>query len=308
MRIIFMGTPEFAIPSLDILVKQGYEIAAVVTAPDKPAGRGRKLQPSPVKTYAEEQGLPLLQPEKLRDPDFLAALQALQAYLMVVVAFRMLPKAVWSLPAKGTFNLHSSLLPDYRGAAPINWAIINGETRSGVTTFLIDEAIDTGNLLLQESVEIPYDWTAGDLHDDLMQRGAALVLQTVQGLEAGTLQAKPQDDTLARHHAPKLFRDDCRIDWHAPGPQVCNHIRGLSPYPTAWTLLNGKVLKLFRASLGAACGVPPGTAAISPDSTYLRIATASHWLEVSELQIEGKRRMSVRDFLHGFQEPLDAVE
>lgn len=307
MRIIFMGTPEFAIPSLDILVQQGYEIAAVVTAPDKPAGRGRKLQPSPIKQYALEQGLTVLQPEKLRDPAFLEALQALSPDLMVVVAFRMLPKVVWDIPAIGTFNLHSSLLPDYRGAAPINWAIINGETRSGVTTFLIDEAIDTGNLLLQESLEIPADWTAGDLHDKLMQQGASLVLKTVQGLEAGSLKPYPQDNTLALHHAPKIFRDDCRINWQKPGEEVYNLIRGLSPYPAAWTLLNDKLLKIFEVRLGDPCAANPGTAEISADSTYLRIATASHWLEVRELQIAGKRRMSVRDFLNGFSEELTQV-
>lgn len=303
-----MGTPEFAIPSLDILVANGYEVVGVVTAPDKPAGRGRKLRPSPIKAYAEEKGLTVLQPVKLRDPAFLETLTDLAPDLMIVVAFRMLPKLVWSIPTLGTFNLHSSLLPDYRGAAPINWVIINGETRSGVSTFLIDEAIDTGNMLLQQAVEIPSDWTAGDLHDRLMEEGAKLVLATVKGLETQSISAQPQDDQLSIHKAPKIFREDCRINWAQPGEQVYNLIRGLSPYPAAWTRLNDKVLKLFQTELGAETQAAPGTAEVSEDSTYLRIATQSHWIRVHELQIEGKRRMSTRDFLHGYQEAITAVD
>ncbi len=229
MRIVFMGTPDFAVPSLDILVKAGYEIGAVVTVPDKPAGRGQKLRPSPIKAYAESASLPILQPVKLRDPAFIQALQDLQPDLMVVVAFRMLPEMVWSIPRIGTFNLHASLLPDYRGAAPINWVIINGETRTGATTFFIDKQIDTGNMLLKTALDIPLDWTAGDLHDALMVQGAELVLETVKGIAAGQLEAKPQDDSLFQHHAPKIFKENCQINWAQPAQQVYNFIRGLSP-------------------------------------------------------------------------------
>ncbi|MEM8892045.1 MAG: methionyl-tRNA formyltransferase, partial [Bacteroidota bacterium] len=249
MRIIFMGTPEFSVPSLDILHKNGHEVVAVVTAQDKPAGRGRKIRKSAVKLYAEEEGLKVLQPGKLRDPQFIEALTELNPELMVVVAFRMLPEMVWSIPSIGTFNLHASLLPDYRGAAPINWAIINGEEKTGATTFFIDKKIDTGNLLLQREINIPEDWTAGDLHDDLMVKGAELVLETVQALEAGTVEAKAQDDSLFKNHAPKIFKEDCRIDWNQEAYKVNNFIRGLSPYPTSWTKLGEKVLKVYKAEI-----------------------------------------------------------
>ena len=304
-----MGTPEFAVPSLDILLQAGHEIVAVVTAPDKPAGRGRKLRPSPVKEYAVEKNLPVLQPVKLRDPEFIAALEAAKPDLMVVVAFRMLPKMVWEIPSKGTFNLHSSLLPDYRGAAPINWAVINGEAKSGVTTFMIDEKIDTGNILMQSETEVPKEWSAGDLHDHLMVIGAELVKETVAGLEAETLTPVPQDNTKAIHKAPKIFKEDCRINWDQPSEIVYNFIRGLSPYPTAWTTLNEKSLKLFQTRMVEEDTLlptdKPGT--VQYDEKSLKVACQDQWLEVVELQIAGKKRMKTGDFLRGFKEELQEL-
>ena len=323
-KIVFMGTPDFAVPSLRILVENDYEVVAVVTAPDRPSGRGQKLTPSPVKEYALNQGLLLLQPEKMRDPDFIATLQALNADLMVVVAFRMLPEMVWSLPRIGTFNLHASLLPDYRGAAPINWALINGETETGATTFFIDKEIDSGAILLQKRQDIPPDWNAGDLHDALMETGAQLVLETVRELEAGNLSPKAQDINGFQHPAPKIFKEDCRIDWKRPATELHNFIRGLSPYPAAWTTLNGKQLKIYRSALSdlegrnqnrdkagpQLNGVP--SLAISgtirtDGKTFLQIATKSGYLDILEMQIEGKKRMGTEEFLRGFKESLENV-
>lgn len=295
-----MGTPEFAVPSLDRLVSAEYEIPFVVTVPDKPAGRGQQLRPSPVKVYAQEKQIPVLQPEKLRDPEFIAALEAAQPDLIVVVAFRMLPEVVWKIPRLGTFNLHSSLLPEYRGAAPINWAVINGERTSGVTTFLIDEKIDTGNILLQHKMDIPEEWTAGDLHDQLMETGADLVLETVFGLENGSLHAVPQIHSLAVHHAPKIFKEDCHIHWDQPAVKVRNLIRGLSPYPAAWTLLEGKILKIFYATLTGETTDQPSGSFVS-DGKTLRFACEDQWLEITDLQMEGKKRMKTEDFLRGFK-------
>ncbi|GAB4416417.1 MAG: methionyl-tRNA formyltransferase [Bacteroidia bacterium] len=298
MRIIFMGTPEFAVPSLDILVQAGYDIAAVVSAPDKAAGRGRTLQSPPVAVYAQQQGLPLLQPDKLRDPAFVAHLQGLAPDLMVVVAFRMLPEIVWSIPRLGTFNLHASLLPDYRGAAPINWALINGEVQTGLTTFLIDREIDTGQVLLQTAVEIPHDWDAGDLHDAMMQTGAALVLETVRGLGAGTLHARPQDPAQFIHPAPKIFKDDCRIDWQRPAQQLYHFVRGLSPYPAAWTTLDGEMLKVYRAAVVAGReGLAPGTC--FGDKNHLCVQCGTDALQLLSLQLAGRKRLDVADFLRG---------
>ncbi|MEL6674269.1 MAG: methionyl-tRNA formyltransferase [Bacteroidota bacterium] len=303
MRIVFMGTPEFAVPSLDRLFQAGYEIAAVVTVPDKPAGRGKKLRPSAVKAYALEKELPLLQPVKLRDPAFIEALQATQADVFVVVAFRMLPKVVWDIPGSGTFNLHSSLLPDYRGAAPINWVVINGETQSGVTTFLIDEQIDTGNLLLQEAVEVPQDWTAGQLHDLLMEKGADLVLATVQGLEENRLSPRPQDDELSQHKAPKIFKEDCEIDWNQSAASRYNLIRGLSPYPTAWTKLGEDSMKVFLAARATLAAKPPAGSCLIEDGRWY-VACADGWIELLEIQLAGKKRMKVADFLRGYKEEI----
>ncbi|WNJ20950.1 methionyl-tRNA formyltransferase [Pontibacter sp. G13] len=305
MRIVFMGTPDFAVPSLDILVQAGHEIVAVVTVPDRKAGRGQKIISSPVKQYAESKNLPLLQPEKLRAPEFVQALEDLAPDLMIVVAFRMLPEMVWSIPKIGTFNLHASLLPDYRGAAPINWAIINGEKVTGATTFFIDKKIDTGNLLMSTKVEIPENWTAGDLHDELMVSGAKLVLETVKGLEAGALTPKPQDESAFKHHAPKIFKEDCRIDWSQSTESVYNKIRGLSPYPAAWTELAGKPVKLYRASkVIENHGTETGTIRIAQG---LEVATSDGWIRIEELQIAGKKRMKTEDFLRGHKGDLDKM-
>jgi methionyl-tRNA formyltransferase len=302
MRIVFMGTPDFAVPSLAILQQSQHEVVAVVTAPDKPSGRGRQLRPTPVKAAAAAHGLEVLQPEKLRQEAFVSRLQALQPDLMVVVAFRMLPEVVWSIPTIGTFNLHASLLPDYRGAAPINWVLINGEVRSGATTFFIDRQIDTGHLLLQTEVDIPRHWNAGDLHDHLMEVGAELVLRTVQGLVDGTLGPQPQDDRLARHRAPKLFKADCRIDWAQPAERLYHFIRGLSPYPTAWTTLEEQNLKVYRAEVsGRSDAAAPGTAVAQPQDGRLEVATGEGWIQLLEIQLPGKKRVAVEDFLRGYK-------
>ena len=300
MRIVFMGTPEFAVPALQILLDNGYEIPAVVTAPDKPGGR-LGMQQSAVKQFALERGLKVLQPEKLKDAAFLESFRALQADLLVVVAFRMLPEVVWSLPPLGSVNLHGSLLPKYRGAAPINWAVIQGEKETGLTTFFLKKQIDTGDILFQESLPIGPDETAGELHDRMMRLGAALVLKTVRAIELGTAQAQPQTDALATL-APKIFPEDCRIDFDRPVAQVHNFIRGLSPYPGAWTTLDGKILKILRARPveTGPTATPPGQF-FSDGKHWLRIRAADGLLEVLELQLEGKRRMPVKDFLNGFK-------
>lgn len=303
-----MGTPDFAVASLDILVRAGYDVVGVITAPDRPAGRGMKLRPSPVKQYAEKKGLKVLQPVKLKDPAFLAELEALAPDLAVVVAFRMLPSVVWKMPGQGTFNLHGSLLPDYRGAAPLNWAIINGETKSGVTTFLIDEKIDTGNILLQAEVDIPDDWSAGNLHDALMDVGAELVLTTVKGLEAGELKAHAQDDSKALHKAPKIFKEDCEIDWRKEAKTVYDFIRGLSPYPAAWTRLNGKTMKIFASEKveGKEAG-NPGQLDFNEKELSLHVACKDGWLNITHLQLQGKKRMKTEDFLRGYKEELSQL-
>ena len=301
MRIIFMGTPDFAVASLDILVQNGYNVVAVITAPDKPAGRGLQLQQSAVKQYAVSKNIPVLQPEKLKNPDFLEELRALKADLQVVVAFRMLPVAVWDMPPLGTINVHASLLPNYRGAAPINWAIINGEKESGVTTFKLQHEIDTGDILFSQSVVIRDDETAGELHDDLMATGAGLLLQTVQALGSGTATGTPQAHIKAEEikHAPKIFKEDCQIKWEQPVEQVYNLVRGMSPYPTAWTTLAGKSVKIFKATREhTQPSVAPGET-ISDNKTYLKVAAADGYLSLLEIQMEGKKRMDVESFLRG---------
>lgn len=299
MRIVFMGTPDFAVPSLRMLVEAGYEVSGVLTAPDRPSGRGLKLHPSPVKEYAISQGLKVLQPVKLRDPEFLEALKACEPDLMVVVAFRMLPEVVWSMPRLGTFNLHASLLPDYRGAAPINWVLINGETETGATTFFIDKEIDTGKILLQEKIEVPADWNAGQLHDRLMDLGSQLVLKTVQGLEAGTLVPQPQDEAGYLHAAPKIFKEDCEIRFDRPAIQLHHFIRGLSPHPGAWTTCEEKILKIFKARLGEPCDFQPGRLEVNEALGLMQVACEDRWLVMEELQLAGKKRMNVGDFLRG---------
>ncbi len=299
-RIVFMGTPEFAVASLDALVKAGYTIVGVITAPDKPAGRGMKLTGSAVKQYAQEHNLRLLQPEKLKNPAFLSALRSLKADLQVVVAFRMLPEVVWNMPPLGTINVHGSLLPQYRGAAPINWAVINGEPETGVTTFKLQHEIDTGNILLQDRFAIGENETAGEVHDKMKLTGAALLAKTVAGLINGSIKEIPQEsiETARLKHAPKIFTDTCRINWLQPVADIHNLIRGLSPFPGAFTTLDNKTLKIFRSKkITDATGVP-GTIE-SDGQTYLRFAAADGYIEVLELQLEGKKRMRTEDFLRG---------
>ena len=301
-----MGTPEFAVGSLQTLVENQigapplYEVVAVVTATDKPQGRGRKIAHSPVKEYALSQNIPVLQPPNLKSPAFLEELGRYQADVQVVVAFRMLPEAVWDMPRLGTFNLHASYLPQYRGAAPINWAIINGETETGVTTFMIRHEIDTGNILFQEHEPIHQDETAGTLYERLMKKGADLVLRTVHALAQGTYELTPQETVAELKEAPKLQRDTCQIDWHQPAETIRNFVRGLSPYPAAWTMLGGKQYKLFRVTRTdvSSEALNPGEY-VTDNKTYLHIQTQDTLLAVDDLQPEGKRRLTIDEFLRG---------
>jgi methionyl-tRNA formyltransferase len=303
MRIVFMGTPEFAVASLEALLEAGNNVVAVVTAPDKPAGRGQKLSESAVKKYAESKGLPVLQPEKLKSTEFIEELRSYQADLQVVVAFRMLPEIVWNMPPKGTINLHASLLPNYRGAAPINWAVINGEKETGATTFFLKHEIDTGNIIFAEKVEIEENETAGDIHDKLMTTGAELLTKTVKAIESGDYQETPQDAIKAEDlkHAPKIFKDDCCINWNQSALQVFNHIRGLSPYPAAFATFLDKTLKIFKAELQLKePGIQPG-AFLTDNKTYLKFACQDGFISVNELQLEGKKRMGIEEFLRGIR-------
>ncbi|MCX6322874.1 MAG: methionyl-tRNA formyltransferase [Sphingobacteriales bacterium] len=306
LRIVFMGTPEFAVASLSKLVDAGCNIVAVITAPDKPAGRGMELQQSNVKKYALEKGLPLLQPEKLKDPAFIESLKLLNADLQVVVAFRMLPEMVWNMPPMGTINLHGSLLPQYRGAAPINWAIINGEPFTGVTTFLLQHDIDTGNILLAEKMLIGSDENAGELHDRMKETGATVLLRSIEELAAGKIFSKPQEipsNGISLNHAPKIFAKDCEIDWNKTVDEVYNLVRGLSPYPTAFTYLDGKKCKLFAVEkIHTNPSVTPGTYDTDV-KTFLRFACSDGYLDIKVLQIEGKKKMPVIDFLRGYRFP-----
>jgi methionyl-tRNA formyltransferase len=313
-KIVFMGTPEFAVPSLDALVKAGFTIAGVVTAPDKPAGRGMKLQQSDVKKYALKKGLTVLQPEKLKDPAFLEELKSLQADLQVVVAFRMLPEVVWNMPSKGTINLHGSLLPQYRGAAPINWAVINGEKETGVTTFKLKHEIDTGDILLQESIPIDENETAGDVHDKMKDIGAQLLAKTVQGILDGSLNEIPQSavsDQLAAgsqqpattvlKHAPKIFTATCRIDWNKKTEDIYNLIRGLSPFPGAFTELGDKTLKIFKSEKQLIIPTSKPGRWESDKSTYLKFACSDGYILLKDVQLEGKKRMTIEEFLRGYR-------
>lgn len=302
LRIIFMGTPEFAVPSLDLLYKEGYDIAGVVTAPDKPAGRGMKLSESEVKKYAVANNLKVFQPEKLKHPDFIEQLRELNADLQVVVAFRMLPEFVWNMPPLGTINLHASLLPQYRGAAPINWTIINGEKETGVTTFKLQQEIDTGNILLQEKIKISDNETAGTLHDKMKTLGAEVLLRTVQQLHNGTLQEHPQSHSSVLHPAPKIFSEDCKINWDQGVAEINNFIRGLSPYPAAFTFLNGKKLKIFSAEIEQFQGLDTPGNFITDYKSYLKFVARDGYISIKELQLEGKKRMHVADFLRGWRE------
>ncbi|MDO3642579.1 methionyl-tRNA formyltransferase [Mucilaginibacter sp. L3T2-6] len=302
MRIIFMGTPQFAVASLDALIKAGCNIVAVVTAPDKPAGRGKKLSESAVKQYAVENGIKVLQPEKLKDPDFLEELKALKADLQVVVAFRMLPEVVWNMPPRGTINLHASLLPQYRGAAPINWVLINGEKESGVTTFFLKHEIDTGDILFTEKVTLSGHETAGELHDRLMAKGAGLLVKTVKGVESGRYNEHPQSvlaEGVELKNAPKIFKEDCLIDWNQPAESIYNKIRGLSPHPAAYTLLNDKVLKIYRAEYEITePGLQPG-GFVSDNKSHLKFAAPDGYVLLTEVQMEGKKQMDIEAFLRG---------
>ena len=304
LRIVFMGTPEFAVASLDALVKAGCNIAGVVTAPDKPAGRGMKLTESAVKKYAVENGLKVLQPEKLKNPEFLAALKSLNADLQIVVAFRMLPEIVWNTPPLGTINVHGSLLPQYRGAAPINWAVINGEKETGVTTFKLKHEIDTGDILLQESLPIGEDETAGEVHDRMKEIGAKVLVETVKGLAESRITEQPQTLNLqpsTLHHAPKIHTDTCIIHWDRPVETVHNLIRGLSPYPGAFTTLNEKILKVFRSKKEITYPKSTEGDYETDGRTYLKFACADGYLHLLEVQLEGKKRMSIDDFLKGYR-------
>ena len=298
-----MGTPDFAVATLKTLVEHNYNIVGVITAPDKPAGRGRKLNESAVKKYAKSQDLNILQPTNLKNEDFLEELKALRANLQIVVAFRMLPKVVWQMPEFGTFNLHASLLPNYRGAAPINWAIINGETKTGVSTFFIDEKIDTGDMILQEDIDIKPDENAGSLHDKLMAIGSQLVLKTVKSIEEGDVKTIPQTETKNIKTAYKLNRDNCKIDWTASIDHIYNHIRGLSPYPAAWcTLINGddnldiKVYKVDKELDNHA--LSNGT--IVASKKELKVAITKGYIIINEIKLPGKRAMDVKSLLNGY--------
>ncbi|TYA78386.1 methionyl-tRNA formyltransferase [Seonamhaeicola marinus] len=303
LRIVFMGTPDFAVATLKTLVDNDYNIVGVITAPDKPAGRGRKLNESAVKKYAKANNLNVLQPTNLKSEDFINELAALKANLQIVVAFRMLPKVVWQMPEYGTFNLHASLLPNYRGAAPINWAIINGETKTGVSTFFIDEKIDTGEMILQEDIAIDASENAGSLHDKLMTLGSALVLKTVALIQKGNVKTKPQVDTADIKTAYKLNRDNCKIDWNAALDHIYNQIRGLSPYPAAWcTLINGEDkldIKIYKAEKEIKEHTNEvGTIVFTKNE--LKVSVSEGYIKITEIKIPGKRNMDVKSFLNGF--------
>jgi len=319
-RIVFMGTPEFAVASLDAIVQAGYPVVGVITAPDKPSGRGLQLNESAVKKYALEKGLAILQPEKLKNPAFLEELRSLNADLQVVVAFRMLPELVWNMPPMGTINLHGSLLPQYRGAAPINWAVINGEPQTGVTTFKLQHDIDTGNILLQDSFPIGDTETAGEVHDRMKEIGARLLVRTIEGLAAGTLQEIPQSSTfpasespLTPHpspltipplrHAPKIFTETCRIEWNSPVTAIYNLIRGLSPFPAAFTTLEGRLLKIYHSEKETTSHTRTPGAYDTDKKTYLRFAAQDGYIRLTDIQLEGKKRMKIEDFLRGYKFP-----
>jgi len=322
-RLVFMGTPDFAVASLQAMLKAGYTIVAVVTAPDKPSGRGMKLNESAVKKYAVKNGLKILQPEKLKNQEFLAELKSLNADLQVVVAFRMLPEVVWNMPPKGTINLHASLLPQYRGAAPINWVIINGEKETGVTTFKLQHEIDTGNILLQEKIAIGDNETAGELHDRMKDIGAELLVRTVEGISNGTLQEVPQENVQQStlndqfssedthsplttghsplKHAPKITTQTCQIDWRKSTDEIHNLIRGLSPYPAAFTELGDKTLKVFRSEKEHAPPTSRPGRWETDRKTFLKFACSDGYIHVKDVQLEGKKRMDVEDFLRGYR-------
>lgn len=301
MKVVFMGTPSFAVTSLKKLVENNINVVGVITSVDKPAGRGRKLQKSAVKQFAENNKLKVLQPPNLKNEAFLRELSSLEADLFVVVAFRMLPEVVFDMPPKGTFNLHASLLPQYRGAAPINWCLINGETTTGVTTFFIEKQIDTGKIIHQQQVEIEPNETAGTLHDKLMEAGATLVLKTVKDIAAGNHKIIEQDHTKATKKAPKIFKEDCEIDWNNSTKNVDLFIRGLSPYPAAYTFLNDKQLKIYEVEKELEDHKHTAGSYFSDNKSYLKFATNDGFIVVKQLQLQGKKRMELKAFLNGYQ-------
>lgn len=304
MRIVFMGTPDFAVASLKALLDHGEQVVGVVTAPDRPAGRGQKIKEPAVKTFAKQFGIPVLQPEKLRSSTFLEELKALKADIQVVVAFRMLPEVVWDMPAYGTINVHASLLPEYRGAAPINHAIINGEKESGVTTFRLQHEIDTGEILLTAKTPILETDTAGTLHDRLMQLGAETLLQTMDGLKKNTITPIRQDDLsegMDLKSAPKIFKENCQINWDMECRSINNLIRGLSPYPGAFTLLDGKTLKIFSTEIENAMPAEAVGSYLTDKKNYLKFACKDGYLHILDLQLEGKKRIGIQEFLRGYK-------
>jgi methionyl-tRNA formyltransferase len=302
LRIIFMGTPEFAVATLDKIYEAGYEIVGVVTVADKPAGRGMQLTESAVKKYALEKNLRILQPEKLKNPDFIEELKSLKADVQIVVAFRMLPEIVWNMPPMGTINLHGSLLPQYRGAAPINWAIINGEKETGVTIFKLQHKIDTGDILLQTKIPIAENETAGTLHDKMKDIGAELLLKTLEELQKGTLKETVQDAISAViQHAPKIYTETCEIDWNKNTEVIYNLIRGLSPYPTAFTFLQGKKLKIFSVEKESNSEVKEAGKIMTDQKSFLKFSTTDGYISLKEIQIEGKRKMKIEHFLRGWR-------
>ena len=304
LRIVYMGTPEFAVEPLRHLVENGYNIVSVVTMPDKPIGRGQKMNMSAVKKYATSVGLPILQPESLKDQDFITTMESLDIDLGVVVAFKMLPKIIWDMPKYGTFNLHTSLLPDYRGAAPINWAVINGDIISGVTTFMLDSKIDTGDIIDSREVQITHEDNAGTLHDKLMIIGASLVEDSINMISQGDLKLKPQSEDSKMRPAPKIFKNDCKIDWNKDCIEINNLIRGLSPYPAAWSDFDAKYgdefsMKIFNSTVEPA-NVKEGFGEVVTDGkNYLKVACSGGYISLNEVQVAGKKRMSIGDFLRG---------
>lgn len=296
-----MGTPDFAVPTLQTLVENGVNVVAVVTAPDKPSGRGLKLAASPVKEYALSQQIPVLQPVNLKAESFLEELRSYRANLQIIVAFRMLPEVVWAMPELGSFNIHASLLPQYRGAAPINWAIINGEKETGVTSFFLKHEIDTGDIIFQERVPVEAQDDFGSMYEKLKHKGAALALKTVRAIEQGEVPNQPQEMHVELKHAPKIFKETCKINWSQPAEAIHNFVRGLSPYPSAWTELQGKTFKIFKTEAlpEKDYGLSPGEVK-TDNKTFLHVQTGSGVLNVLELQMEGKKRMAVADFLRGF--------
>lgn len=310
MRIVFFGTPDFAVASLAALVDHGYEVVGVVTAPDKPAGRGQKLQPSAVKSYAIEHNLRILQPTNLKSEDFISDLRSLTANIQIVVAFRMLPEAVWIMPRLGTYNVHGSLLPDYRGAAPINWAIINGETTTGVTFFKLKHEIDTGSILLNRSITIDENETAGEVYHRLMHEGASLLLESLTLIESDDYALREQRITENTKHAPKIFKEDCEINWCQSAQSVHNFVRGLSPFPCAFTRVryaeNKEVWKLMKTQkTDDSC---TSSDHFKREGNRLFVACSDKWLEILEIQTPGKRKLSAHEFLNGFKTDITAVE